>query len=82
MIYACTYVYIYTHMYISFSIRLYQSVHFGSLYSEMEKSPPRKASWYTICGVADSDGVLEDGEVEIGWFYRTKVFCRGFSTEP
>ncbi len=28
----------------------------------------RKASWYTICGVADSDGVLEDGEVEIGWF--------------
>eukprot|EP00434_Breviolum_minutum_P007150 symbB.v1.2.006311.t1/scaffold354.1/size221495/6 len=25
-----------------------------------------KASWYTICGVADSDGVLEDGEVEIG----------------
>ncbi|CAK9090290.1 Hypothetical protein (Fragment) [Durusdinium trenchii] len=25
-----------------------------------------KAGWYTICGVADSDGVLENGEVEIG----------------
>lgn len=52
------------------------------LCSEIEKSLPRKASWYTICGVADSDGVLEDGEVEIGWFYGTRVFCRGFSTEP
>lgn len=52
------------------------------LCSEIEKSPPRKASWYTICGVADSDGVLEDGEVEIGWFHGTRVFCRGFSTEP
>lgn len=31
------------------------------------KSPwPRKAGWYTICGMADADGVLEDGEVEIG----------------
>ena len=26
----------------------------------------RKAGWYTICGVADANGVLEDGEVEIG----------------
>lgn len=25
-----------------------------------------KAGWYTICGVADANGVLEDGEVEIG----------------
>ena len=33
---------------------------------EMLRNALRKAGWYSICGVADSDGLLEDGELEIG----------------